>query len=88
MSKRPEIREKRAKEERNQKIFLIGGVVLVALAIAAFLILPTLQPVGAIADAPAMNRPQVSGHGTRCATVTPRCLALSKPIKWLGNTVS
>ena len=63
MSKRQEIREKRAKEERNQKIFLIGGVVLVALAIAAFLILPTLQPVGAIADAPAMNRPQVSGNG-------------------------
>ncbi len=60
MSKRQEMREKRAKQEKSQKIFIILGVVLVALAIAAFLILPTLKPIGEIADAEVINRPQVS----------------------------
>ena len=60
MSKRQELREKRAKSERNQRVYLIVGVVLVALAIAAFLILPTLKPVGTITEAPVRTRNSVS----------------------------
>jgi len=59
MSKRQELREKRARQERNQRIMIIVGVSVVALAVALLLILPTLQPVGNIAQHPAMNRPQV-----------------------------
>ena len=60
MSKRQEMREKRTKQERQQRIMLIIGVVLVALAIAAFLVLPTLKPVGAITEPTKINRPAVS----------------------------
>lgn len=63
MSKRQEMRDKRARSDRNQKILLIVGLVVVGLAVAAFLILPTLTPVGDIADHPLMNRPQVNLNG-------------------------
>ncbi len=59
MSKKQELREKRAKQDRTQRILTIVGVSIVALAIALMLILPTLQPVGAIVEHPSMNRPQV-----------------------------
>jgi len=59
MSKRQEMRDKRARQERNQRILIIAGVAVIALAFALLLILPTLQPVGAIAKAVPINRPQV-----------------------------
>ncbi len=59
MSKRQEMREKRVRQERNQRILVIVGVSVVAIAVALMLILPTLQPVGTIAEHPLMNRPQV-----------------------------
>ncbi len=63
MSKRQEMRDKRARSERNQRILVIVGIVIIALAVALFLILPTLQPVGSIAEHPLMNRPQVNLNG-------------------------
>jgi protein-disulfide isomerase len=63
MSKRQEMREKRVRQERNQRILIIVGVVVIALAFALLLILPTLQPVGEIAKHPEMKRPQVKFNG-------------------------
>jgi protein-disulfide isomerase len=57
MSKRQEMREKRVQQERNQKIMIIVGVVLVALAVASILILPSLKPVGEIAASENIQRP-------------------------------
>lgn len=48
MSKRQEMRDKRARAQRNQRIMLIVGVAVVGVAIALALILPNLQPVGEI----------------------------------------
>jgi protein-disulfide isomerase len=63
MSKRQELREKHARQERNQRILIIVGVAVIAIAVALFLILPTLMPVGTIAEHPLMNRPQVNLNG-------------------------
>ena len=63
MSKRQEMREKRAKQERTQRLLIIGGVAIIAIAVALALILPSLQPVGAIAAHQPMNRPQVNFNG-------------------------
>ena len=60
MSKRQEMRDKRAKSERNQRILLIVGITIMALAVALFLILPTLKPVGTIAEPVKFNRSQVN----------------------------
>jgi protein-disulfide isomerase len=59
MSKRQEMRDKRLRQQRNQRILIIAGVSVIALAVALLLILPTLKPVGSIAEHPLMNRPQV-----------------------------
>ena len=63
MSKRQEMREKRTRQERNQKIMIIVGVAVIAIAVALLLILPTLKPVGTIAEHPLMDRPQVKFNG-------------------------
>lgn len=63
MSKRQELREKHARQERNQRILIIVGVSVIAIAVALLLILPTLQPVGTIAEHTLMNRPQVKFNG-------------------------
>jgi protein-disulfide isomerase len=63
MSKRQEMREKRAKQERTQRLLIIGGVAIIAIAVALALILPGLQPVGTIATHQPMNRPQVNFNG-------------------------
>jgi protein-disulfide isomerase len=67
MSKRQELREKRAQQERTQRILIIVGVAVIAIAIALFLILPPIieasKPVGDIAEHPLMNRPQVKFNG-------------------------
>jgi protein-disulfide isomerase len=48
MSKRAEIKQRRQKKARQQQLTIIAGIVLVAVAAAAYLIYPTLQPVGEI----------------------------------------
>jgi protein-disulfide isomerase len=63
MSKRQELRAKRAQQERTQRILIIVGVAVIAIAFALVLILPSLTPVGNIADHPLMNRPQVNLNG-------------------------
>lgn len=57
MSKRQEMRDRRAKQDRSQKIMIIVGIVLVALAVAAILILPSLKPIGQIAAGDDIVRP-------------------------------
>jgi len=63
MSKRQEMRDKRARQERNQRILVIAGVAVIAIAVALLLILPSLTPVGDIAAHPLMNRPQTNLNG-------------------------
>ena len=63
MSKRQEMREKRSRSNRNQRILIIVGVSLLAIAAVVFLILPSLQPVGNITEHQLMNRPQVNLNG-------------------------
>lgn len=59
MSKRQEMRDKRARQEKTQRILIISGVAIVAIALALLLILPTLKPVGAINEPTSISRPQV-----------------------------
>ena len=63
MSKRQEMREKRARQERTQRILIIVGVVVIAVAAALFLILPTLTPVGNITTKAMNNGAQVGLNG-------------------------
>lgn len=67
MSKRQELREKRAQQERTQRILMIAGVVIIAVAIVLFIVLPPIieasKPVGNIVEHPLMNRPQVKFNG-------------------------
>jgi protein-disulfide isomerase len=61
MSKREMMRAKRARADRSQRILLIVGVAIIAIAAALFLILPNLpKPIGEIATpAASVARPQV-----------------------------
>ena len=67
MSKRQELRAKRAQQERTQRILIIAGVAVIAIALVLLIALPSikdaLQPAGAIAEHPLMNRPQVKLNG-------------------------
>ena len=71
MSKRQEMREKRARQEQTQRILVIVGIVVVAVAAALFLILPNLTPVGPVVNKPLNNGAQVglSGMGNPNAPV-------------------
>jgi protein-disulfide isomerase len=61
MSKRQNLREQRQKETHMQRWMIIGGVVLIAVAIALVVILPNLpQPAGAVRMPAANPRPQAS----------------------------
>ncbi len=48
MSKREEIRKRRQSEARRRQLYVVGAVALLAVLVAAYLIWPTLQPVGEI----------------------------------------
>jgi protein-disulfide isomerase len=67
MSKRQELRAKRAQQERTQRILIIAGVVVIAIAIVMLVALPSiresLQPEGTITEHKPMNRPQVKFNG-------------------------
>lgn len=60
MSKRQELRERRAKQKRMQRILLIGGGLLVVASIALFFILSANQSVGEIAQPETINRPNAN----------------------------
>ncbi len=59
MSKRQELRAKRAQQERTQRILIIAGVAVIAIAIVLLLALPALMPAGDIVEHTPINRPQV-----------------------------
>jgi protein-disulfide isomerase len=58
MSKRQELREKRARQKRNNRYIAIGLITIGALAIAFLLIYPNFKPVGQIATIEPNSRPQ------------------------------
>jgi len=60
-SKRQIIREQRMKRQRQQRLIAILAVSLGAIAIAALLIVPSLKPVGEIAQITPFDRPMVDG---------------------------
>ena len=60
-SKRQIIREQRLKRQRQQRLIAILAVSLGAIAIAALLIVPSLMPVGEIAQTTPFDRPMVDG---------------------------
>jgi protein-disulfide isomerase len=67
MSKRQELREKRAREERTRNILIVVGVAILALAIVLLVALPSIteamRPVGEIkAHEPVINRQQVKAN--------------------------
>jgi len=64
-SKRQAMRENRLKKQRQQRLFMILGVVVLALLIVGFLVVPPLmaksQPVGSIVSITPVARPQANG---------------------------
>lgn len=63
MSKRQELRARRERAQKNQRLLVIIGGVLVVAAIAAFLVISNLpKPVGEITSPDPVTRPQASGH--------------------------
>jgi protein-disulfide isomerase len=62
MSKRQMRREQRRRSEQRSRMAVIIGVVLVALAAAAFLILPNFTPVGEIKTVTSAARPKADGN--------------------------
>jgi protein-disulfide isomerase len=64
MSKRQARREQRRRAEQRSRLAVIIGVVLLALAAAAFLILPNFTPVGEIKTVELRSRPQARDNST------------------------
>lgn len=62
MSKRQMRRQQRRRSEQRSRLAVIIGIVLVALAAAAFLILPNFTPVGEIKTVDSVARPQANGN--------------------------
>jgi protein-disulfide isomerase len=67
MSKRQDLRAKRAQQERTQRILIIVGIAVIAIAIVLLVALPAIKqastPVGDIKEHPMMNRTQVNLSG-------------------------
>jgi len=61
-TKRQAIREKRRQEQRKQRLYIILGIIAVALVIALILIIPGLMPAGEIAAITPVERPMVDGR--------------------------
>jgi protein-disulfide isomerase len=61
MSKREELRRKRQARARQQQLMVVGIVAVLAVLAAAWLIWPTLQPVGEIATVAAKEYPLADG---------------------------
>lgn len=61
-TKREAVREKRRRQQRRQRLFIVLGVVGVAVIITALLIIPSLKPVGDILTITPKERPMVDGR--------------------------
>jgi protein-disulfide isomerase len=61
MSKREELRKRRQAQTRQRQLLVVGAVAVVAVLVAAWLILPTLQPVGEIVTVAAKEYPLAEG---------------------------
>jgi protein-disulfide isomerase len=61
MSKREELRKRRQAEARRKQLYVVGAVALVAVLVAAWLIWPTLQPVGEITAIETQEYPLADG---------------------------
>lgn len=59
MSKRQEMREKRTRQQRNNRIIAISLISLGALALAFLFIFPSIKPVGEVLKPESKSRPQV-----------------------------
>ncbi len=60
MSKRQELRERRARQKKTQRILLISGGLIVVAAIALFFITTAMQPIGEIDSPKPVTRSQVN----------------------------
>jgi protein-disulfide isomerase len=60
MSKRQEMREKRSRQQRNNRIIAISLISLGAIALAMLLIYPSIKPAGAVLAAEPNPRPQAN----------------------------
>ena len=58
MSKRQEMRDKRTRQQRNNRIIAIGLISLGALALAFLFIYPSFKPVGEVISVEPNPRPQ------------------------------
>jgi protein-disulfide isomerase len=61
-TKRQAIREKRRQEQRKQRLYIILGIIAVALVIALIIIIPSLTPAGDIVTITPVERPMVDGR--------------------------
>ncbi len=60
MSKRQAFREKRRRAAQRGRWLMIGGIVVLAVIIAIFLVYPQFKPIVAVQPGPAQTRPEVS----------------------------
>lgn len=61
-SKRQAIRDKRRQEQRKQRLYIILGIIAVALVIALILIIPSLMPAGDIVQITPIEHPLMVGR--------------------------
>jgi protein-disulfide isomerase len=61
-SKRQAIRDQRRQEQRKQRLYIILGIIAVALVIALIIIIPSLVPAGDIAQITPVVHPLVDGR--------------------------
>jgi protein-disulfide isomerase len=62
LTKREAVREKRRKEQRKTRLYIVGGILVAALAIAAVIIIPQLLPAGDIVEITPVERPMADGR--------------------------
>lgn len=72
MSKRQQLREKRQRQTRQQRFIVIGGIVVVAVAVVGWLIYQSTKPLGPIVSVTATPPPNSDGSaiGSPDAKVT------------------
>ena len=61
MGKRQELRQKREQKERQKKLIIFGGILVVAILVSAFIIINANKPIGEIKAAPERSHPQAVG---------------------------
>lgn len=58
VGKRQEIRQKRIRQQRKQRLIIIGVIAALAVVVAGLLIAPTFRPIGTIVEPEPIARPQ------------------------------